>query len=147
MSNIPLGLCLQKVAGDGHCLFRAVSYYLNHGEDPNWLRKIVASNMEENQEEFKEFIDLSKNESLDDYITKVRNGVEWADNIEIFVLMRVLNRPIVILGPTGKVLNREDIEPYLDNDPIFVYYNGFDHYDALLLQEKYHPRNILDSLL
>ena len=74
----------------------------------------------------------------------LRQGIEWADNLEIAVLMNILNRPIVVVGPDGKVRNLSSLVG--DGDPIFVQYNGHNHYDALILTGNSPPREIFEAL-
>lgn len=137
------GLDFIPIPGDGHCLYTSVSLYL--GEDPAFLRSIVAAHLEFNKHQFSSFITLPEGKSLDDYINAVRNSREWADNIEIEVLMRVLNRPILIIGADGQLINLNDKERFAD-EPIFVYYNGIDHYDALTLKPGLTAQTVLANL-
>ncbi|OGT06352.1 MAG: hypothetical protein A2X78_04030 [Gammaproteobacteria bacterium GWE2_37_16] len=150
---VPAGLVLQVVPGDGHCLYRAVSYYLQHGEDPAWLRRIIAANIEANRERYRQLI--PDDMSLEEYTAELRNTNAFTDDLEINVLMRLLDRPIVIIGSDGEIINPNEIDVYYDNlgnvhpytgEPIFVFYNGEDHYDALLLQTGFKGRDILSCL-
>lgn len=140
------GLRYQSIPGDGHCMYRAITYYLGHGEDIPFLRGIVAANLESNKEEYKGFIPLG-DEALPAYIDRIRSAREWGGDLEINILMRLLNRPIVILGQNGRILNEATINLYPGRDPIFVYYDGIAHYDALIVQDGCNSRDILARLL
>ncbi len=74
----------------------------------------------------------------------LRNGVEWADNLEIAVLMKMLGRPIVVVGPDGKVRNLSDLTG--NGDPIFVQYNGHNHYDGLILTGEKNFKEVFEAL-
>jgi hypothetical protein len=76
----------------------------------------------------------------------LRYGIEWATHVEIEVLMRVLNRSIIVIENNGKVTNPYDAQRF-SGEPIFVYYNGHNHYDAFLLKEGFNGRSILQILL
>ena len=133
-----LGLEYQQIPGDGHCLYHAVALH-THSLNQEKLRNIVAAHIECNVQEFQGFIPLPKDKTIMDYISDIRNGVEWADNVEIEVLMRTLNRPILAIDYKGEIINSGDADRF-EGDPIFVYFNGHNHYDAYLYQEQFTSR-------
>lgn len=138
------GLTYQKVPGDGHCLFHAVGLHVN--QDQAYIRRIVAAHLEHNKNDFREFIQLREGQTIEEYIQAIREGKDWADHIEIEVLMRVLGRPIIIIGPDMKIRNLNVLERELRGDPIFVLFNGHDHYDAFLRVEGTPTRDIINFL-
>lgn len=140
------GVIYQEVQKNGQCLYQVVCLYLTHKEDPEWLRRLVAAHIEHNMSEFAEFIQPPAGVTIQDYLRDIRNGIEWADHIEIEVLMRVLNRPIVIIGPDGKIRNQQDIQRF-KGKPIFTFYNGHNHYDALICKNNYSEQQILGQLI
>lgn len=137
------GLVYEKVPGDGHCLFHAVGYHVS--QDQASLRKIVATHLEGNKNDFRAVIEI-EGQTIEKYIESIRNGKEWADNIEIEVLMRVLERPIIVIGPDLKIRNQEVLEKRFHREPIFVLYNGNNHYDAFLRAEGANAKSIIDFL-
>ena len=139
------GLSNQAIPGDGHCLFSAVALYTVQTQQ--FLRNIVAAHLEHNLDEFRAFIQPAAGKTIPEYLHSVREGKEWADNIDIEVLMRVLNRPIVVIGPEGNIRNRVDIQRFKGKEPIFVNYNGHNHYDAFLLREGHASHEILQRLM
>ncbi len=98
------GLTYQKVLGDGHCLLQAVELYVN--EDQAFPRSIVAAHLKNNIDYFGASIVLAEEEIIENNIQAIREGKKWADDIEIEVLMRVLNRPIVVNGPDLIILQK-----------------------------------------
>jgi len=147
LKDPPVGLRYQSVGGnedeEGHCLFIAVGLYL--GQTQEFLRNIVAANIEHNLEQYGDIIQaLSPGKTPEQYVEDLRNGREWADNIEIAVLMKMLDRPIVVVGPDGMVRNLADLTG--SGDPIFVQYNGHTHYDALLLTGEKTAEEVLEDL-
>jgi len=139
------GLQYQPVPGDGHCFYHAVALYL--GQDQKTLRQQVADYLETHPADFADFFVFSSGRSLKNYINAMKEGEEWADHIDLEVLMRVINAPIVVIGPNGGIRNPEGLNRF-SGEPIFVYYNGYTHYDALLLADDYRDRSreILDYL-
>lgn len=141
------GLIYQEVPGDGHCLFHAVGLYV--GAHQAYLRNVIAIYIELNLAEFCEIIKaVNPDSTAKEYLKALRSGEQWADNFEIAILMSLLGRPIVIIGPDGKIRNRSDLAG-ATKEPIFVYYNGRNHYDACLLEDGWGKRakEILASLL
>ena len=153
--NVHQGLQYQSVIGDGNCLYRAVSYYIDRGGDVSSLRSKVAANFGEHAAWYAKFIPLRDGQSIQDYIAEVRTTRAWAGEVEINILMELLQRPIVIIGVEGTVRNRDAVEKYRRQEPIFVYYNGGDdcgsdrpgHYDALILRPGYDGGAILAAVL
>lgn len=141
--NIPEGLKYVKVPGDGHCLYYAIGHYVN--KDQKTLRALVADRLEKQDADLSKFILLRADQSIEEYIKDIRNEKEWAGHVEIQVLMKIFERPIVIIGPNGGIKNQGQYLDFADKDPIFVYYNGHTHYDALLV-EKNNGKSILKKL-
>ena len=139
------GLQYQEVRGDGHCLYHAVALYC--GKDQNTLRQRVTNHLEENLAEFRNFVNplLMPDQTLESYIQDVRMGKEWADNIEIEVLQRILKRPIIIIRPDANPTIPDNIDTY-QTDPIFVYYNGHTHYDSFILVGDLNPKAVLATM-
>ena len=145
-------LIYQPIPGDGHCLYNAVGLYC--GQDQQTLRNIVAANIRNNLNEYQGFTNGLENlngRTINDYLRDVESGKEWAANMEIAVLMKILDRPIIIVEHNNTVRNLSDIEndgkPRFSGEPIFVYYNGHDHYDALLkINQTITGEDILNKL-
>jgi hypothetical protein len=132
-------LIYQPINKDGHCLYNAVGIYC--GQDQQILRNIVAEQIRCNLNEYQLVIDSlesSRGRSVEQYLKDIETGAEWADDLEISVLMKVLDRPIVVVDSNNMIRNLLSIangngEFMFRGEPIFVYYNGHNHYDALLL--------------
>ena len=141
------GLTYEPIPGNGHCLFNAIAIHTGQAQDV--LRNDVATYIELHIEEFREQIEaINQGRTAEEYLTAVRSGAEWADNLEIATLMTMLDRPIVVIGPSGEVRNTVDLDRF-GGEPIFVYFNGHNHYDGYLLQEEWSERSaeILTLLL
>lgn len=101
--------------------------------------------MEEPLNEFREILEPDSEESAENYIRGIRNGREWAGDTEIIVLMRVFNRPIVVVGPDWHIRNQINIQGF-NGEPIFVLFNGHNHYDAFIQEEGVSSQEILSFL-
>lgn len=141
-SGIP-GLKLIKVPGDGHCLYNAVALYV--GKEVSILRGEVAHHINCN---FNEFCGFLPTQGLDinQYIDSIREGTEWASHVEIEILMRFLERAIVIVDENNKIQNLDGMDRYPGKDPIYVRYNGTTHYDGLVLDGSKPALDILRYL-
>src|SRR5690606_4148876 len=91
---------------------------------------------------------LNPDRTVEQYLEDVRAGKEWGDNLEIAVLMQVFNRPIIVIDDHAQIRKGLNHEGY-KGEPIFVHYNGHNHYNAYLLEDTWHTRTseILASLL
>jgi type I restriction-modification system DNA methylase subunit len=120
----------QSVKGDGHCFFKAVSLYTNF--DIEELRNMTANYIRDNIDDYKNTYLPEEHEglSLEEYIEKIRNTNEWADNDSIVALQKALNRSIKIYNEEGAIMIGSDIES--SEEPIYIVYNGEDHYDSLI---------------
>ena len=143
--SIP-GLRYLEVPKDGHCLYHAVGKYLNI--DQKNLRARVAQCIRDNEAVFKDAIVLPKECTWEKYIADINDGKKYAENLDIAVLMRVFNRPIIIVGPNSKIRQSGfgEIEKQYPDEPIFIYYNGVDHYNALILDGTLTSNSILTNL-
>ncbi len=139
------GLDFQPVEKDGHCLFTAVSLYLRQGETVSELRRIVRAHIEENIDSFKPFINLAQNQTLEEYLDALSDSNQDAEEVEVVALMHLLDRPIIILGHEGNVLNRENL--HRPGEPIFIFYNGHNHYDTFTLTGELTAEEIRGQLL
>jgi hypothetical protein len=138
-----VGLSRVSVPIDGHCFYNAVALYLK--QDVRELRQMVATNLEHNIDKYRPFF-LSIGRTVEDYIEAVRSTNEWAGDLEINILIRLLDRPIISVGSNGKIINRQILEQS-NGEPIFVYYDNVAHYDGMVLQAGYTAKGILDNLL
>lgn len=135
------GLTYMRVPGDGHCLYNAVALYLE--QDVTTLRNMVADELERNKEKYRHFF-ITSRRTLEEYISNVRSTNEWAGDLELSILINILDRPIVSIGLDGRIVNNQVLQQ-ARGEPIFVHYDGVNHYDGLVLQSGYTIRGILDT--
>lgn len=134
-------LTFQEIPGDGNCLFNAVTVYLDVTQQT--LRDSIADCLEDHYDDYKEFI---AQEERAEYIQRLR-GAEWGAHVEIVLLSHLLKRPIVVINPEGRISERDVAMLYPEAEPIFVQFNGLNHYDALLNHSAQSGREILTNLL
>lgn len=146
---LPKGVDCILLPKDGHCLYNAVALHFE-GQDAYSLRTRVAEYLEHHIDKFKEWIPLQEGKTINDYIMSIRNTTEWGGDVELRILSEMLDTTIVVLAPNGKIINKyEDShinEPLQNAKSLFVYYNGINHYDGIILQENYEFKDILASL-
>ncbi|QLH41289.1 MAG: hypothetical protein HWD59_00125 [Coxiellaceae bacterium] len=141
--NIPQipGLEFVPIPGDGHCLFNAVGIYLQEPQD--YLRKQVALYFSANKERYRDSVVLGTG-TVEDYISRIYSGEEWGTHVEIEILMQIYRRPIIVIESRG-VTNPDAINRF-PGKPVFVYYNGYDHYNGLIMRQE-NGEQILNNLL
>jgi hypothetical protein len=133
-------LIYQSISGDGNCLYNAVALYCEL--DQQTLRNIVAGHIRNNLGEYQDLINVLEGyngRNVNEYLIDIEDGKEWADNLEIAVLMKILDRPIIIVESNNRIRNLSNVENnnglIFNGEPIFVYYNGHNHYDALIRRD------------
>ncbi|KAJ9171867.1 hypothetical protein P3X46_015173 [Hevea brasiliensis] len=108
----PLGLTVNEIKPDGHCLYRAIENQLavlSGGSSPYTyqdLRKMVAAYMREHASEFLPFFqsenmmegdsDISLEERFENYCKEVECTSAWGGQLELGALIHCLRRPIMI---------------------------------------------------
>ncbi|KAJ1698114.1 hypothetical protein LUZ63_006626 [Rhynchospora breviuscula] len=100
----PLGLMINEIKPDGHCLYRAVENQLslcNNGIAPyNYqkLREMVAKYMRDNAADFLPFfLSEGKAESdFENYCDEVESTASWGGQLELGALTHVLKKHIVV---------------------------------------------------
>ncbi len=133
------GLLRQEVLGDGDCLYHAIA--LHTDRTANDLRLAAADYIEAGH--LNEFLPQAHTQYS--YAAAVREG-QWGDHLEITALMHILGRPIVVLHENG---TRPTMPAQMGNfpgEPIFLSYNGIDHYTGLVPSRGYESRDILSTM-
>lgn len=138
------GLVLQNVPGDGHCFYHAImlsgpEYNGNKVAGFRELRSLAAEELESNPASR-----ILTGDDRDTYLNGVR-GTQWGGQEETFALSVKLGRPIVVIENPNlagyKIYNRES-----NGHPIFLYYNGSNHYQALLPARECNPMDLLAAM-
>ena len=126
----------RPVLGDGDCLYHAVALHDVQARSAEVLRECVASYIADGH--LNEFL---KDEDPTSYALRVRQGL-WGGQIEIRALMNILARPIVVINQNGQAPIRPEDTTVLLGEPIFISYNGRDHYNGLSPVDGYTARDI-----
>ena len=125
----------QEVPADGDCLYHAVA--LHCPETASGLRSKVAALIEKGL--FNDFLTGEEDSSI--RAQRVREGV-WGGQIEIQALMHILNRPIVIMYEQGALPTYPSNTNLFPGEPIFISYNGTNHYTGLVPKIGYTSNDI-----
>jgi len=138
--NIP-GLTYKEVAGDGNCFYYAVALQISNEslegrtlkDQAKHLREKTADSLQLNKDHYARFIrdDVHVSDKVAKCVAGIRRN-QWAGDIEISVLTHYLQRPILVIHPDGRTDYLSQLEYYQNEIPIFAYYNGTNHYDALI---------------
>lgn len=133
----PLGLTINEVKPDGHCLYRAVEDQLAHlsgGSSPynfQQLREMVASYMRDHSSEFLPFF-ISENvvegesddslvQRFENYCREVESTAAWGGQLELGALTHCLKKQIIVFSGSfpdvemGKEYKTDDAAPSLDS--------------------------------
>ncbi|MCE3238613.1 MAG: hypothetical protein K0R24_1594, partial [Gammaproteobacteria bacterium] len=146
---------------EGDCLFRSVASFMPEGiSSYEVLRKLTAEVISNNQELFSEIINSNNPEVLtlrtgrtrrvtdvQDYVEYIAQAGTWGGYIELYLLASILNRPIALLSDRYRPqIFKPHISQEESGEPIFLYYNGGTHYQALLVPEGESAQNIFQKL-
>lgn len=125
----------QEVPADGDCLYHAVA--LHCPETASGLRSKVADLIKKGR--FNDFLAGEEDPSI--RAQRVREGV-WGGQIEIQALMHILKRPIVIMYEQGALPTYPSNTNLFPGEPIFISYNGTNHYTGLVPKIGYTSNDI-----
>lgn len=129
---------LQKVAGDGSCLFHSVAVSLGQGKTGSGLRSLAASEVsrlkstEFNGASLEQWIEWETGLSASDYASRMSEGASWGGQVELAILAGALGRSIeVYRQENDATFTRE--HSFGQGDAVRLVYDG-SHYDALVLR-------------
>ncbi len=99
--------------------------------------------LEHNREKYVAIVEalLLPSQTYEDYSDQVRFA-EWTEGLDIGVLMNLLDRPIIVIKSQGAINHAETVDCF-SGDPIFIFYSGHGHYDALLQHSDLFTRESL----
>ena len=128
----------KKIIGDGNCLFRAISYVINDGDDSEHklLRCKSVNYISDNREHYEEFMNTDE-ESFDDYVLRMLNDGEHGSQYEINALQQVLGRPIYVFSDLHRRIEGSSDDNNFEQirgDPILLNY-----YDEIDTDSFYRP--------
>lgn len=139
LSPYAYGLSRQEVPGDGDCLYHAIA--LHSDRTAHDLRFAVADYIEAGH--LNDYLVLGHTQQS--YAALVRAGA-WGDHVEITALMRILGRPVVVLHDDGSLPTMPERMNDFPGAPIFISYNGVNHYTGLHPSRGNTPQDILSQM-
>ncbi|KAJ3118186.1 OTU domain-containing protein 6B [Phlyctochytrium bullatum] len=146
--SAPMGLAVQAITADGHCLYNAISHQLSIRDDEparpaSSIRKIAADYLRENMDRFLPFVagDLDKELTDDDYqqyCDKVESSALWGGQIEINAISDALKRPIHVVQMNSPIIKVG--EEYAGAPLTLSYHRHYfglgEHYNSLVPTKK-----------
>lgn len=129
-----LGFWRKQIAGDGSCLFRAVSEHIHHTQSKHeQVRLTCVDFISANRKVYESFIETD----FDQYVTNMRDVKVWGGHLEIHAMADIYKRDFMIFEKPGK-------DPYLATnkgftDVIMLCYTHGNHYDTV------YPRTMLKT--
>lgn len=133
------GLEMIEQAGDGNCLFRAVSLQVygqsdNHAE----VRERCLDFMAQNEEHYSNFVAATdEDRTFQDYIARKRRDGVHGNHAEIQAVSELYNRPVEVYSvdtssPSCKPMNIFHAEYKTSDPPIRLSYHDGNHYNAVV---------------
>ncbi|QSZ31536.1 hypothetical protein DSL72_001103 [Monilinia vaccinii-corymbosi] len=134
----------KQIRPDGHCLFSAIADQLSQAGIPlgaeaeglkddqryKVVRKAAATYIEEHPDDFVPFLD----ETLENYIHKIRDTAEWGGHLELLALAKTYNVEICVLQNGAAQKIEPGTESKRETIYLAYYRHGFglgEHYNSL----------------
>ncbi len=126
---------IKKVRKDGHCFFSVIELYTDYSVED--IRERVSDFMLRNKDTFINCYEEDEHDgdSYEEFIENIRSTNEWGDHLVIQATQLMLDRPIRIFEKdiSNELIQRPGAtDDNIKNDPIYMVYNGENHYDALI---------------
>jgi len=157
ISFLPAGLTIVDTPSTGDCFYYALTVNIPE-KNPQNLRELTGKYIYENRALFLESFAAYQHEyaiDLDTYIRYIINPnetpfdlpvhISWADDIEIQALSLAMEINIVILENDGHIAKQT--LPDSTSEPIFILFNGTNHYSGLEVSEWTSASQILYELI
>ena len=132
----PCFLCsLRTVPGDGDCQFHAVAFHAGSSWTAHSLRIAAVRYAAEHPLDFAAFFAVASGDTLDSWLSRMSRQGYWGDNLSLFCLAHVLQRPIFIYrqGATPQALVPPILRP--EAAPVTLWLDesrpGLEHYSPL----------------
>ena len=140
---------IKKVSKDGHCFFSVIELYTDYSVED--IRERISDFMLRNKNTFINSYEEDEHDgdSYEEFIEDIRSTNEWGDHLVIQATQLMLDRPIKIFEKdiSNELIQRPGAtDDSIKNDPIYMVYNGENHYDALIQKsEDYVSKPVIKS--
>ena len=126
------GMSVEKILGDGNCLFRSLSDQLfkDVGKKHKLVRSEVCNYLSEHIEWLRGF--LAVDIDINEYNNKMRNDKVWGCNPEIAAAAIYYRRTITIFQD-GITNSRYSIGHNMKEPPLKLLYTDGNHYDSVIV--------------
>lgn len=141
-----IGLKLQQISSGASCLILAISKAID--VDEKLLRDEMSRYMTDHRQTVMTLYE-STTSQFKHIINRIKNGSESGNHVEIEVIQKMLNRPMIILTESGAIEIFGEANPNCFPAPIFLRKSGLNnpHYDAYTLEEHYTENQILEQII
>ncbi len=127
------GLKIKVVAGDGNCLFRAISDQVYGKEEYHgMIREHCMNYISVEKEYFSQYI-VGGMDAFTDYVSAKRQNGEWGDDLEIEAMSEMYGRPIEIYAYDDKPMRtfHEGVFSAPGQRSIKLSYHGRSHFNSV----------------
>lgn len=145
---LKLGFNLKIIAGDGNCLFRAVSHQIyGTAKYHSLVRSTCIDFLEINKKRFAPFVACSL-EDYDLYLKEKRKTGVWGDHVELHALCEIYERPLYVFSEkydtkSVKLLETLNADFFPFNVPFFLSFRN-EHYNSLVVDFSIEPEQVKD---
>ena len=143
---------VKRIASDGNCFFRAISFSLSNSEDfHDVIRSAVCDHLRDNKELFQPFL-RNGVQSIDSHLSStcmLRDG-EWATEVEVFAMAHLLEVDIFTYSRGNWLrFSADSVEPNVHKETGSIYLDHYreNHYNVVLTVsdvERELPREQID---
>ncbi|CAN7939055.1 unnamed protein product [Ixodes hexagonus] len=137
-----MGFWRKQIAGDGSCLFRAVSEHVYHTQNKHeHVRQTCVDFISANKKVYESFIETD----FDQYVTNMRDVKVWGGHLEIHAMADIYKRDFMIFERPGR-------DPYMAtnkgfSDVIMLCYTHGNHYDVVYPRTKLNSAALCQSIV
>jgi OTU domain-containing protein 6 len=141
-SKLPVGMQMEEVTADGHCLYRAVAAHSEFSY--SHIRNLCADKLQEHEADFAPFCEYT--DVIPDYVTyvnRVRSSADWGGHLELRALSMALHRPVIVYSAQSlkPLVIAEEVSQQGDaahDNPIRLsyhlsYYSLGEHYNRVVV--------------
>jgi hypothetical protein len=128
-------MSVEKMLGDGNCLFRSLSdqFFKDVGKKHKLVRSEVCKYLSEHIEWLRGF--LADDIDINEYINKMRNDKVWGGDSEIAAAAIYYSRTITIFQD-GFTNSRYSIGHNMREPPLKLLYTDGNHYASVIVENR-----------
>ena len=125
----PKELSLVVLPEGSQNLYNAVALSLT--QEVAALKIKVAIQLENNIDQYRSFIKLLPNRTIEDYIQDLKESKDNVEDLDLNILSKILNRAIIGIGEDLKIINQQTLKEKYTGEPILVYCDKANNYSGV----------------